>query len=52
MNRQHYIPSQSLEHITIAMILNDARSAEEKHHLSPEDVKTTQRVEDTPVGAA
>ena len=46
-DQQYYIPSQSLEHITIAMILNAARSAEETHHLSPDDVETTQRVEET-----
>ena len=46
-DRQYYIPSQSLEHITIAMILNAARSAEEAHHLSPDDVETTPQVEDT-----
>ncbi len=46
-DQQYYIPSQSLEHITIAMILNAARSAEESHHLSPDDVETTPQVEDT-----
>jgi DNA-binding IscR family transcriptional regulator len=46
-NRQYYIPSQSLEHITISMILNAARSAEEVHHLSPVNVETTPQVEDT-----
>jgi membrane protein len=46
-DQQYYIPSQSLEHITIAMILNAARSAEETHHLSPDDVETTPQVEDT-----
>jgi membrane protein len=44
--QQYYIPSQSLEHITLAMILNAARSAEEMHHLRPDDVETTQQVED------
>ena len=46
-DRQYYIPCQSLEHITIAMILNAARNAEETHHLSPDDVETTPQVEDT-----
>ena len=46
-DQQYYIPSQSLEHITIAMILNAARCAEETHHLGPDDVATTQQVEDT-----
>ena len=46
-DQQYYIPSQSLEHITIAMILNAARSAEETHHLNPDDVETTHRVEET-----
>ena len=46
-DRQYYIPSQSLEHITLTMILNAARNAEETHHLSPDDVETTSQVEDT-----
>ncbi len=41
------MPSQPLEHITVAMVLNAARSAEETHHLSPDDVETTPQVEDT-----
>jgi len=44
-DNQHYIPSQSLEKITIAMILIAARNAEETHQLNPHDVETTAQVE-------
>ncbi len=46
-NNLHYQPSQSLENITVDMILNAARSAEETPHLCPDNVDTTQQVEDT-----
>ncbi len=45
-NNTHYLPSQSLENITIAMILNAARSAEETPNLCPSDVNTVQHVDD------
>ena len=45
--QQYYMPGQPLEHITVAMVLNAARSAEETHHLSPDDVETTAQVEET-----
>ncbi len=42
----HYLPSQSLENITVDMILNAARSAEETPRLDPDDVNTVTQVED------
>jgi membrane protein len=44
---QHYLPAQSLEKITLDMILNAARSAEETTLLHPDDVSTVQQVDDT-----
>jgi len=46
-DNQHFLPSQSLENISIDMILSAARSAEETPHLHPDDVNTTQQVNDT-----
>jgi membrane protein len=46
-NNRRYLPSQSLENITVDMILNAARSAEETPHLRPDNVETVQQVEDT-----
>ena len=44
---QHYLPGQSLENITLDMILNAARTAEETAQLRPDDVKTSQQIGDT-----
>ncbi len=44
-NNQHYLPSQSLEHITVEMILNAARSAEETSNLRPDDVDAAPQIE-------
>lgn len=46
-NEQYYLPSQSLEHITLEMILNAARSAEETATLQPNDVNAADQVEQT-----
>ncbi len=43
-NNQYYIPSQSLENISLAMILHAVRSAEESPSLHPEDVETVDQV--------
>ncbi|HHJ34456.1 MAG TPA: YihY family inner membrane protein [Gammaproteobacteria bacterium] len=43
---RHYLPSQSLENITITMILAAIRSAEEVPQLRPSDIDTVQQVED------
>ncbi len=42
----HYLPSQSLENITVDMILNAARNAEETPRLCPDDVNTASQVDD------
>ena len=44
--KKHFLPSQSLEHITIEMIMNAARNAEETANLRPDDVTTVQQVND------
>lgn len=44
-NGKHFMPNQSLEHITVEMILNAARSAEETPKLRPEDVNADEHVE-------
>jgi membrane protein len=46
-NNDHYLPSQSLENITLEMIVNAARNAEESPNLRPEDVESAQPVNDT-----
>jgi membrane protein len=46
-DNQYYLPNQSLENITVAMVLDAARSAEETQHLRPETVNTPPQVEDT-----
>jgi membrane protein len=46
-NGQYFLPSQSLENITLDMILNVARSTEETANLRPEHVETAQQVDDT-----
>jgi membrane protein len=43
----NYIPGQSLENISLAMILDAARSAEEHPSLRPEDVETVDQVNET-----
>ncbi|MBT8440554.1 MAG: hypothetical protein KJO91_12550, partial [Gammaproteobacteria bacterium] len=45
-NNQHYLPGQSLDHITVKMILDAARSAEETARLRPDDVDSGVKVED------
>ncbi len=42
----HYLPSQSLENITLEMIINAARSAEETPRLCPDDVSTASQVDE------
>ena len=44
---QHFLPSQSLENITLEMIIDAARSSEETPTLRPDDVDTVQQVKDT-----
>lgn len=46
-NAQNFLPAQSLENISIDMILKAARSAEETPLLRPDDVETVQQVDDT-----
>lgn len=46
-NEQQFLPSQSLENITLDMILNAVRSAEETTHLRPDDVVAVKKVDDT-----
>ena len=44
---QHYLPAQTLENITLDMILNSARTAEEVPQLHPEDIAATPQIEHT-----
>ncbi|MBT8119794.1 MAG: YihY family inner membrane protein [Gammaproteobacteria bacterium] len=44
--KNHFLPSQSLENITIEMIMNAARNAEETNNLRADDVSTVQQVND------
>lgn len=44
--KKHFLPSQSLENITLDMIINAARNAEETDNLRPDDVTTVQQVND------
>jgi DNA-binding IscR family transcriptional regulator len=46
-DQQHYLPAQSLENITLEMILTAARTAEETPMLHPDDVDTPQKVRDS-----
>lgn len=46
-NNLHYLPGQSLENITLDMILTAARTAEETPHLHPDDVDTSEQIKDT-----
>ncbi|MCK4675787.1 MAG: hypothetical protein KAT61_07705, partial [Gammaproteobacteria bacterium] len=46
-NNEHYLPAQSLENITLDMILNAARTAEETAQLHPDDIDTSQQVAGT-----
>ncbi len=43
-NNDNYLPSQSLENISLDMILNTARSAEETSLLLPENIESVQAV--------
>jgi membrane protein len=45
-NSEYYLPSQSLENISLNMIFNAARSAEETPLLHPDDVESVQQVND------
>ena len=45
-NNQYLQPSQSLENITLDMILDAVRSAEETSHLQTKDVITDEKVDD------
>ena len=44
---QHYLPSQSLEHITLEMIIDAARNAEETANLRPDNIDSVPQVNDT-----
>jgi len=44
---QYYIPCQSLENISLLMVLNAVRSAEETPNLRAEDVETVELVNET-----
>lgn len=46
-DNQHFLPSQSLENITLEMILNAARTAEETTNLHADNVDSVQQVNDT-----
>jgi membrane protein len=46
-NNDHFLPSHSLETITLEMIINAARNAEDSHHLRPDDVESAQQVNET-----
>ena len=43
-HNEHYLPSQSLENISLTMILDAARSAEETPLLRPDDVESAAQV--------
>lgn len=43
----HYLPGQSLENITVEMILNAARTAEETSQLNPDEIDTPEQIEET-----
>ncbi len=43
-DQQHYLPAQSLEKITLEMILNAARTAEEVPQLHPDHVDAPQQI--------
>ncbi|MCK4833358.1 MAG: hypothetical protein KAT12_01235, partial [Gammaproteobacteria bacterium] len=45
-DNQYLQPSQSLENITLDMVLDAVRSAEETTHLQPDDVVTVEKVDD------
>jgi membrane protein len=45
-DERHYLPAQSLENISLNMILNAARSAEETPLLHPDEVVSPQQVND------
>ncbi len=45
-DNRHFLPSQSLENISIKTILAAVRSAEEAPQLRPDDIDTAQQVED------
>ncbi len=45
-NNRGFLPSQSLENITLDMVLDAARRAEETKHLHPNDVVAVQKVDE------
>lgn len=45
-DQQHYLPAQSLENITLEMILNAVRSAEETPALQPDDIDSNRKISD------
>lgn len=46
-NNDQFLPSQSLENITLEMIIKAARNAEETPSLRPEDIESDQQVNET-----
>ena len=45
-DKQHFLPSQSLENISLDMIINAARCAEESSLFNPDDINSVQQVDD------
>jgi DNA-binding IscR family transcriptional regulator len=45
-DNQYYMPGQSLENITLGMILKAARTAEETSQLNPDDIETPKQVKE------
>jgi DNA-binding IscR family transcriptional regulator len=46
-HNDQYLPCSSLENISLEMIINAARNAEESHSLRPDDVESAQLVNET-----
>lgn len=46
-DQQHFLPAHSLEKITLEMILNAARTAEETPLLNPDDIGSSRQVKET-----
>ncbi len=46
-DKQYYLPGQSLENITLDMILTAARAAEETPQFHPDDIDTSEKIKDT-----
>jgi DNA-binding IscR family transcriptional regulator len=44
--KQQYLPTQSLENITVDMVLTAARNAEECTNLRPDDVTAVEKVDE------